>query len=298
MNDETKPDFKLVRGDDSNELRVQLLSAFRHLLRPLVRMLISNGVAYGELAEVAKSVYVEVASTDFSQPGKKRSGSRVAILTGLTRKEVKKHLDAANGLGPDSVPPASLNRATRVLQGWFGDSEYVGPYGIPLDLPLEGEGPSFAELVRRYSGDMPARAMLEELKGVRAVVELPDGLYRAVSRSFKMSTLDPDSARYFGGALHDLASTIAHNLHPERQDAARFERAMLREEFPLPLGVDFRAFLESEGQLFLEKLEDWVDREEQKADEQEEAGEQPQTIRLGVGVYLFQDDQNSEGHEK
>lgn len=256
-------------------------------------MLISNGVAYGEFAEVAKSVYVEVAYNDFSQEGRKRSGSRVAILTGLTRKEVKRHLDAAKGKAVDVIPTTSLNRATRVLQGWFGDTDYVGPYGIPLDLPLEGEGPCFAELVRRYSGDMPARAMLEELKGVNAVVELPDGLYRAVSRSFKMTTLAPDSARYFGGAIHDLASTISHNLDPRRTDESRFERAMLREEFPIVLTNDFRDFLEIEGQRFLEKLEDWADREE--LNPREDEGEaKPQNIRLGVGVYLFQDDGTKE----
>lgn len=296
MSDDNTTDDQETRAtpDDGGELRIRLLAAFRHLLRPLVRMLISNGVAYGELAEVAKSVYVEVASNDFSQPGRRRSGSRVAILTGLTRKEVKKHLDALKGKSPDCVPTTSLNRATRVLQGWFGDPDYVGPYGIPLDLPLESppdaRSPSFADLVRRYSGDMPARAMLEELKGVKAVIELPDGLYRAVSRSFKMTTLDPDSARYFGGAIHDLASTISHNLDPSRESQPRFERAMMREEFPVQLSEGFREYLEREGQLFLEKLEDWVDREDQKAEDQDSEHHANDSIRLGVGVYLFQDD--------
>jgi hypothetical protein len=276
-------------------LRKELLEAFKHLMTPLVRMLLANGVAYGEFAEVVKSVYVEVAgSRDFALPDRKNSASRVAILTGLTRKEVKRLLDAAAGKGIDSTPSVSLNRATRVLQGWYQDPEFVGPYGIPLELPLEGDDPTFATLVRRYSGDMPARAILEELKRVGSVEELPDGLLRAASRQYITSELDPDSARYFGGAIHDLASTIAHNLDPERSDPTLFERAMLREELASALLPQFRAFLEREGMLFLERLEDWVDREENELGESQGDDEPNETSRVGVGVYLFQDDKRDE----
>lgn len=290
MDDKTTPPSR--RGaspkDDatSEEMRKELLEAFKHLLKPLVRMLLANGVAYGELAEVAKNAFVEIASNNFAIPGRKQSASRVAILTGLTRKEVKRHLDLLSGKAEETVPTASLNRATRVLQGWFQDADFVGPYGIPLELPPEGEGASFAELVRRYSGDMPARAIFEELKRVGAVEELPDGQLKAVNRSYIVSVLDPDSARYFGGAIHDLASTIAHNLDPERTSPTRFERAMLREEFPASLLPKFRMLLEQEGQQFLERLEDWVDNEQSKLTHSDESADS----RVGVGIYLFEDD--------
>jgi hypothetical protein len=270
------------------EMRQELLDAFKHLLKPLVRMLLANGIAFGEFAEVAKSTYVEVAGRDFAIPGRKQSAARVAILTGLTRKEVKRHLDLASGKVEEALPTANLNRATRVLQGWYQDEDFVGPFGLPLEIPLEGSGPTFCELVRRYSGDMPARAILEELKRVEAVEELPDGLLKAKNRSYIVSVLDPESARYFGNAIHNLASTIAHNLDPERSNPALFERALLRDEFVRPLLPSFRAMLEREGQQFLERLEDWVEREEKTVltDDDEDL---PKS-RLGVGVYLFQDD--------
>ena len=84
-----QPPSAMEAGDPSANLRGGLLSAFRKLLRPLVRILIRHGIAYAEFGEVVKSVYVDCAVEDFALPGRKTSGSRVAILTGLTRKEVK-----------------------------------------------------------------------------------------------------------------------------------------------------------------------------------------------------------------
>jgi hypothetical protein len=71
-------------------VRIRLLAAYRKLMQPLVRILIRHGVSFGELSEVLKNVFVEVAGRDFALPDRKPSQSRVAILTGLTRKEVAK----------------------------------------------------------------------------------------------------------------------------------------------------------------------------------------------------------------
>ena len=67
-----------------------LLAAYSRLLRPLIKILIRNGVSFSELSEVAKETYVHVASTDFKVPHRKMSQARIAILTGLTRKEVNR----------------------------------------------------------------------------------------------------------------------------------------------------------------------------------------------------------------
>ncbi len=65
-----------------------LLAAYRHLLTPLVRILLRNGISYLEFAEVARQVFVDVAGRDFTLPKRKISLSRIAIMTGLSRKEV------------------------------------------------------------------------------------------------------------------------------------------------------------------------------------------------------------------
>ena len=64
--------------------------AVSKVLRPLIRILLRNGVAFGVFAELAKWIYVDVAMQEHPIEGRKQSTSRVSILTGLSRKEVKR----------------------------------------------------------------------------------------------------------------------------------------------------------------------------------------------------------------
>ena len=68
-----------------------------------------------------KTVFVEVAARDFDLPDRKTSLSRIAILTGLTRKEVAKQQEIlrSGALDVDS----NLNRVIRVLEGWHSDPD-------------------------------------------------------------------------------------------------------------------------------------------------------------------------------
>ena len=75
------------------DLKLAILAAYKRLLRPLVRILIRNSVSFAEFSEIAKDVYVEVAARDFRLPEKNMTQGRIAILTGLTRKEVNRLLD-------------------------------------------------------------------------------------------------------------------------------------------------------------------------------------------------------------
>ena len=275
-------------GDPSANLRSGLLSAFGKLLKPLIRILIRHGISYAEFGEVVKTVYVETASRDFALPGRKSSGSRVAILTGLTRKEVKRILD--NNDSEKSRASSNLSRAGRVLTGWHNDPDFqITHYGIPRDLPFDHPHDStFSELVRRYSGDMPARAMLEELKRVGAVATTPDGMVHVVSRSYIPTPLDSDSIARIGITLHDLADTLDYNLDPEREGRPRFERRVYTTE-----GVSkdhaeaFQDLVQLKGQQFLETLDNWLTSRESENNKSVTEEEDSQ-VHIGVGIYLFE----------
>ena len=133
------------------DLKQGLIAAYRRLMRPLVRILIRNGVAYGEFGEIAKEVYIDVAASDFRVPHRKMSQARISILTGLTRKEVARIISGNKNGGKEFT--SNHNRVTRVLTGWHTDIDYTGPYGLPLELEFENseELPDFAKLVQRYS---------------------------------------------------------------------------------------------------------------------------------------------------
>jgi hypothetical protein len=190
-----------------SNVKEYLLQALRMMLKPLVKLFISQGVTHAEFSEAAKEVYVEIALRDFETNGRINK-SRVAILTGLTRKEVKNVIDRALTSGQQEK---MYSRPERVLAGWYSDPNYTGPYGIPLELPYESNAadePSVVGLVRTYSGDMAPRQMLNELLRCGSVVEVDDR-YKAVSRLYEPTALSPELIVRLGEIGHRFFSTAA-----------------------------------------------------------------------------------------
>ena len=147
-------------------------SAVRLLLKPLVKLLIDQGITHQEFSDAAKEAFVEMALRHQVKGGK-INRSRVAIVTGLTRKEVSAVMARAIKDAPQS---RIYSRPERVLAGWYNDPDYTGPYGIPLEIPYEAppdneSAPCFVNLVRVYSGDQSATQMLDELLRVGAIAE-------------------------------------------------------------------------------------------------------------------------------
>src|SRR5512139_227740 len=156
-----------------------LEAAAGRVLRSLARVLLRYGVSVQAFIDLAKRAYIGAAQCDFRLPNRKMTGSRLALVTGLTRKDVQR-LTSDRAPTDDRVL-ARVNRASRVIAGWRRDSTFHGEAGVPAVLRLDGEAPSFAELVRRYSGDIPVRAVLDEL--VRnGSVEVTDQAVRLADR--------------------------------------------------------------------------------------------------------------------
>jgi hypothetical protein len=261
-----------------NTAKARLAIALRHLLRPLVRVMLRHGMSYGDFADIAKATYAESAREDFALPGKKSTDSRVAILTGLTRKDVKALREAAAG-----GHYTNANRATRVLSGWHQDPDFTGADGEPRVLDMEGVF-GFSELVRRYSGDIPPRALLEELQRVNAVKVDGKKRIQVLSRAFVARPGDLEGLRMLGTAMHDLAATIEYNLTRDDKPP-RFQRTVFSERLPVRQVPILRRISAERGQRFLESIDDWLSAHEPGV---REKTDEP-TVRTGVGIYFFED---------
>ena len=241
-----------------------------------------SGISFGELAEVLKTVFVEVAGRDFDLPERKTSLSRIAIITGLTRKEVSKQQENLRS-GVFSVD-SNLNRVIRVLEGWHTDPTFTGPYGMPVDLPFEStDETSFINLVRRHSGDMAPRAMLDELIRVGAVEQTNAGAFKALLRVYIPRDFHPDALQRFGEVVRDFVNTYEYNMD-KRPGMGRFERIVfaddgLREE----LMPAFDALLRAKGYRFLLELHNWITAQEGEG----VARKGGRRVKTGVGVYHF-----------
>jgi len=258
-----------------------LKSAVASLLRPLFRVLLRQSMSYGEFEALARRVFVDVAMTDFSIDGRKPSISRASILSGLTRREVQNlvstPIESATETGE------RFNRAVRVLNGWL--REHVGPQGggKPRALAVEGEG-GFAELVRRHAGDVPVRAVLDELLRAGAVRQREDGSVELANRGYVPQRSRDDKLGMLGTDVSDLIATIEHNLEHGATDP-RFQRKVMYHAIPLALLPAFRKLSTNQSQALLERLDRWL--QAHQADSS--AAETAPSARIGVGIYHFEE---------
>ena len=259
------------------------LTACRLWLRPVARWLMRSGITWKEFAELSRETFVHTAFDEFGIRGRPTNVSRVALLTGLSRRDVRRvREEVVDGAG--SVAEDSLNHASRVLSGWHLDRDFIEPDGRPRILPARGEGASFEVLLRRYAGDIPGTALVKELVKSGSIERLDDGTYRVVRRYYMPRQMDDRAVERAGSVLADLASTVEYNLSREPRDPSRFEgRAQNRHVDKRNLPA-FRAFVEREAQGLLERVDDWLALNEADA-----PGSGTETVRLGVGVYAIQD---------
>ena len=266
----------------SKELRTRILDALERLLEPIVLLLLKSGITWREFADLAKAKFVQVATNEFGIRGRPTNASRVAILTGIDRRDVRK-LRARAGEQSASAP-GFMSKPTQVLDGWFHDSNFRTASGEPRELRVSEGEDSFAALVRRYTPMIPHVAMIKELRAVGAIEELPDGRLRVLKRNYIPLELTDNQIRIWGSVLQDVGTTLEHNLDRDETDPSRFERRAINLRVDPKSLSQFREMLEREGQAFLERIDDWINAHELDSSIDEGSG-----IRLGVGVYQIQD---------
>lgn len=269
--------------DAKNRTQLALNAAVLKLLRPLCRLLLRHHVPFAAFEELAKHTYVQVALEDFGIPGKKPTLSRASILTGLTRKDVTRL--AADPAPERAASDEGYNRAARVLTGWARDPDFHGADGQPKVLaPMEGPD-SFAALVKRYSGDMPARAVLDELLRVGAVAERDDGRLELLTAGYVPRGSEVDKLGILGSDVADLIATIDHNLQHADTDP-RFQRKVMYTEFPAAQLPVFRKLSAAQAQALLEKFDRWL---AEHADQTPDSDDSQPPMRVGMGIYYFEE---------
>ena len=228
----------------------------------LVRILLRNGMAYGEFDRIARKSFVDVAYRDFAPSGKKQTVSNVAILTGLNRKEVKKlsELDLEQPASDDK----QYNRVVRVLGGWINDPRFLRKDGIPRDLEHEGNG-SFSELVRLYSGDMPVAAMQKVLLNSANIKFTDDNKVRLLSHAYLPSDDPVEKLAILGTDASQLVDTIDFNLAAP-EEALRFQRKASNPKVAPEAIPEIKQFLRRKGQAFLEEIDLYLSQHETKDD--------------------------------
>jgi len=273
------------------ELPTVLARAVSRVVAALFRVLLRHGFSYTAFDALARRVYVDVALREFGIPGKKPSVSRASILSGLTRKEVQRLVEeaeqAATARAPAAVPERH-NRAGRVLAAWARERDFTDAAGRPRTLPLQEGSASFADLVRRFSGDMPVRAVLDELVRLGAARRTETGEVEYLQPLFIGRRSAGDKLDLLGSDVADLIGTIDHNVVHGETDP-RFQRKVMYRDMPASVVPEFRTLVAAHGMAVLQQLDIWL-AAHRSADEPGTKAPREPKVRLGLGIYYFEED--------
>ena len=263
----------------------ELTSALRHavyrLLKPLVRILLRHGMAYGTFAELARKAYTDEGLRHLESLGKRPSISAVSALTGLTRKEAKRVHDLDLEAGSDRTH--RYNRAIRVVSGWLVDPRFHDGDGEPAALPLEGPH-SFAELVKDYSGDIPPSAMLTILEASNtAAVEEDRVILR--ERAYLPTQTPVEHIEILGRDVGELVGTIGHNISSEKPHRV-FQRKVSNNSVRESALPAFRALSAEQSQALLETYHKWLSEHQVDPD----GGDDERARYVAIGIYYYDDE--------
>ncbi|PHQ27220.1 hypothetical protein CLH62_06515 [Marinobacter guineae] len=267
-----------------------LHKALFRILRPLARLLLRNGIPFGEFSELVKRAYVEAALEDFSDGRRKPTDSRAAVMTGLTRKEVKRHREILAGEQTGTRDVLHANRASRVVSGWVHDAAFQTGEGEPAMLAFDGPL-SFSELVKRFSGDMPPRAVLDELLRVGVVsVDGDSGRLILQQRAYVPAGDSEEMLQIFGEDVSDLIATIDHNLiSGESGQPPRFQRTLTYNNIPPEVMERWRRHAAAQSQALLEQLDKWLGPHDRDISGPQAGGQSGDSVRTGVSIFFFEE---------
>jgi hypothetical protein len=255
-------------------------------IRQLATLLLRQGVTAHEFAQWSNEAFVLAAISLLKEQGADPSFSRISAMTGLHRHAVSTLLGGVEGKRPTEVQPKEYqrHRLARVLTGWYEDPEFTGPDGRPRVLQLDGPSPSFAELVRAYSGDIYPGIILEELERVGAVRQRKDGSLEARSRRYVMGGSDSDSLKHADVVASDVLKSLEHNICAG-QAQRLFEDSAIVDDLSPEVIPRLSRLLERRAAAFLDDLEGWLD----DADRVSNGDSAPSGVRAGVRVIMVVD---------
>lgn len=271
---------------DTYDVKRDLLAAFRSLMTPLIRILLRSGITFQEFGGVLKDVYVNVCAREMTLPGRRMTLSRVAIATGLTRREVAKIVRNEGKTQWGVWSNAGL--AASVLEAWHTDPQYLAPYGYPRDLKIDGTDvvPTFEDLVRRFSTDVPHEILIGELVRVGAARILEGGMYlRVQKRTYIPTDMTAEMIQIFSQAVRRYIETVDYNLGRGKGQEKRFDRMVYPDDGLRLVDVEIyqteiREYLETVIQEIDQKSATYPRPERKKGEK---------SIQVGVGIYFYQE---------
>jgi hypothetical protein len=274
-----------------------LLAAITHVLRPLCRIAIRNGIGFDDLSMALQNALVKGARAELASDGRKElTEEEVGLMTGMTAAQVR----GTSGSGNNANPVRNYSwAASEVLTGWHSDVLYLGPYGLVLDIPISSDlsrapnSRSFESLVHKYAGpNVSVDIVLDALLKSGAIQNLGNGIVRCVARTHIAERLSPENIQVFAEGVHHVIGTMAVNLKRTVRGTGLLQRTVFADyglsEEDL---AKFNGFIRKTGEKFTEEVDTWFSNHSNK--------EKKGSIKTGIGLYHYvENDEDREEYLK
>ncbi len=254
------------------------VEAIQRLLRPLIRLLLAKQITYTYLISLLKPLYVDVAITDFQLEGKQQTDSRLSLLTGVHRKDIRRFLDEPQ---IDLTPPANVSLGARLIGRWNSESDYLDHKAMPLALPrlLQADGsPSFERLFNEESKDIRARVVLDEWLRLGIVeIDTNDYIHLCTGAFVPEQGLE-EKLYYLGRNVRDHIESAVHNVLDEKPPF--LERSVYSDGLNQQAIEELAQMAESMSMEVLRAIN-------KRAQELKKTSSGNQTNRMTLGVYFY-----------
>jgi hypothetical protein len=272
-----------------------LIDAIEAGLRPMLSLLRNYGVSLLDVKESLARLYVYDTAEMLKKEGRPTTTARLAIITGLTRGEVEKHLAERHAsIRRGSMKTNEAQAPAVVLTMWNNDKRFSTPYGVAIDLSLDATRPrSFRQLVEAASPGSDPEAVLDQLvvAGCAEVMNEEDplnGYVRCTDRAYIPRAVSVERINGIGTTLSALTATLTHNLFNEA--AAGYVERRVQSDFPVSDDGrrNIREFLSTEVARFLDTIDVWLTTNRTQLE-----GPDGNCVGLDVFMYDVPDDTSS-----
>ena len=223
-----------------------------------------------------------MAEAELALPGRRQTDSRIALVTGINRKEVRRIRSAdRHARAPRSF---SMNQAVSLISRWRTDPQTSDRSGRPRPLPYQtSRGASFMKLARKVTGDLAPRILLDEMVRSGAAEIRPGDVVVLKGDAYVPKMAPAEKLQILAEDPAELVETILRNILVEER-----ERLLQRKVYFDNLGSDaakrIRAEMRREGERFLRRMNRLLARYDRDRNPKAPGGERHYA---GLGVYFF-----------
>ena len=269
-----------------------IASALKRVLRPFIKLMLANDLTYTFVIDVIKGLFVEVADKEFALNNKRQTDSRISLMSGVHRKDVRRL--RGHNLEIEEVMPANVSLGSQIIASWNANPKYLNEEGMPKPLQrfaADNPNESFESLVRSISTDIHPRAVLDEWLNLGIATIDDDNFVHLTTDMFIPQEGFEEKVFYFGHNLHDHAQAAISNVLG--QQVSFLERCVHYDTLTKPSIVEIGEVAKKQGMKTLREVNKIADSLAEKDKENARAN-----MRMTYGIYYYYEPMQDEIEDK